>query len=90
LLIGADQDPNAFAGAARRLERLAERVGGAAEPAGAAVAIEAAPGGPEPTSSPAGPSAVSAFVETPLAKLEQLVADLSDHAAQGMTDYASA
>jgi multidrug resistance protein MdtO len=99
LLIGADQDPGAFAGAARRLERLAETVGVAAQPAGAAVATKAAPSGPEsmlgpsgakPMSGPAGPNAISASVEAPLAKLEQLVANLTDHPAQGMTDHAPA
>jgi multidrug resistance protein MdtO len=90
LLIGADQDPGAFAGAARRLARLAESVGGAAQPAGSAVATDAAPGGTEPMSCPAGPNAISASIEAPLAKLEQLVANLSDRAAQGMTDHAPA
>jgi hypothetical protein len=78
LLIGADQDPAGFAGTARRLERLAERLGGAA------------PGGSEPMSRPAGPSAISAAVEVPLARLEQLVEHLSEHAGHGTTVYAPA
>jgi multidrug resistance protein MdtO len=90
LLIGADQDPGAFADAARRLELLAQTVGGAAGPAATAGAAAAAPGGSESTPRPAGANAILASVETSLAKLEQLVADLSDHAAPGMTDYAPA
>jgi multidrug resistance protein MdtO len=89
LLIGADQDPGAFTGVARRLERLAESVDGAAQPAGAA-ATEAAPGRSEPMPRPAGPNAIPALVEAPLAKLEQLLANHPDQAAQGMTDYAPA
>jgi multidrug resistance protein MdtO len=79
LLIGADQDPAGFAGTARRLDRLAERFGDAVEPDGAA------PGGSEPVSRPAGPSAISAAVEAPLARLEQLVEHLSEHAGHGTT-----
>ena len=106
LLIGADQDQAGFVSAARRLERLAERLGDAADPSAAAMATEAPPSGPEPTPNPAHKTAISASVEghlaksvegpfaksldAPLAKLEQFVANLSDHAAQGTTDYASA
>jgi hypothetical protein len=90
LLIGADQDPSAFAGAARRLERLAEGLAATTEPAGAAVAMEAAPREPEPISGSAGVSAISAAVEAPLARLEQLVANGSDHSVQRTTDYAPA
>jgi multidrug resistance protein MdtO len=79
LLIGADQEPAGFAGTARRLERLAARLGDA-EASGGAV-----PGGSGPRSRPAGPSAISAAVETPLARLEQLVEHLVKHPAHGTT-----
>ncbi|MDB5411665.1 MAG: Conserved hypothetical rane protein putative efflux pump, partial [Rhodospirillales bacterium] len=90
LLIGADQDPAGFAGTAHRLDRLAESVGTAATSPAAAPAAESTPGGSEPMSRPAGPSAISATVEAPLARLEQLVEHLSEHAADGTTDYAPA
>jgi multidrug resistance protein MdtO len=88
LLIGADQDSGALAGAARRFERLASRVGGPAPAASAVPVTEAAPSRPEPMPGPVGPSAISAYVEAPLTKLELLVDDLSEHAALGTTDYA--
>jgi multidrug resistance protein MdtO len=78
LLIGTDQGSVAFAGTVRRLERLAERLG------------DAAPSGPEPMPKPVHPSAISAAVETSLAELEQVIANLSEHAEQGATDYAPA
>jgi multidrug resistance protein MdtO len=84
LLIGADQDPDGFAGTARRLERLAERLGDAAEP-GSAAPGGSEPHGSEPVSRPAAPSAISLAVEAPLARLEQLVEHLSEHAAHGTT-----
>jgi multidrug resistance protein MdtO len=90
LLIGADQESVGFAGAVRRLERLAERLGDAAEPGGAATATEAAPSGPEPMPKPAHPSTISAPVEASLAELEQAIANLSEHAERGTTDYAPA
>ena len=90
LLIGADQDPAGFAGTARRLDRLAESVGTAAKPPAAEPAAEAAPGGSEPMPRPAGPSAICAAIEAPLARLEQLVEHLSEHVARETTDYAPA
>jgi hypothetical protein len=39
---------------------------------------------------PAHPSAMSAAVEPPLAALEQIIDNLSEHAEQGSTDYAPA
>ena len=90
LLIGADQESVSFAGAARRLERLAERLGDAAEPGSAATATEAAPNGAEPMSNITRPSAISAAVDATLAELEQVIANLSEHAEQGTTDYAPA
>jgi multidrug resistance protein MdtO len=89
LLIGADQDPAGFEGTARRLERLAERLGDAAESGGAAPGGSephgSEPHGSEPVSRPAGPGAISAAVEAPLARLEQLVEHLSERAAHGTT-----
>ena len=78
LLIGADQQPSGLAGAANRLARLSESLGDTAPPL---TGTEAAPDGSSP---------VSAAIEAPLAKLEQLIATLSEHAAQGTTDYAAA
>ena len=89
LLIGADQEPAGLAGTARRLERLAESFGSAITPA-AAPATAGAPDGPEPIPRPAAPSAVAAAVDASLTRLEQLVANLSEHAAQGTADYAPA
>jgi multidrug resistance protein MdtO len=68
LLIGADQDPAGFVSTARRLERLAERLGDAPDSGAAAMATEAAPSGAEPTPNPAYKTAISASVEAPLAK----------------------
>jgi multidrug resistance protein MdtO len=100
LLIGADQEPAGFVGTALRLGRLAERLDAAAEHEGPASETEAVPSGSEPTPHPAGPypagprpagsSGISAAVEAPLAKLEQLVANISEYAAQEMADYAPA
>jgi multidrug resistance protein MdtO len=90
LLIGADQDPAGFVGTALRLERLAESLDAAAEPKGPASETAAAPSGSEPMPHPAGSSEISAAVEAPLAKLEQLVGKLSEYAAQEMADYAPA
>jgi multidrug resistance protein MdtO len=88
LLIGADQEPAGVVGTALRLERLAASLDAAAEPGGRASATEAAPGSPMPP--PAGSSGISAAVEAPLASLEQLVADLSEHVANETIDYAPA
>jgi multidrug resistance protein MdtO len=100
LLIGADQEPAGFVGTALRLERLAESLDAAAEPEGPTSETAAAPsgseamphpGGPHPAGPhPAGSSGISAAVEAPLAKLEQLVTNLSGYAAQEMADYAPA
>jgi multidrug resistance protein MdtO len=90
LLIGADQESVGFAGTARRLERLAERLGDAAGPGGAATATQTTPSGPEPVPAPAHPNAMSAVVEASLAELEQVIANLPEHAKQGTTDYAPA
>jgi multidrug resistance protein MdtO len=90
LLIGADQESVGFAGTVRRLERLAERLGDAADSGGAVTATEVAPSGPEPMPNPAHPSAISAAVEASLAELEQVIASPSEHAVQGTTDYAPA
>jgi multidrug resistance protein MdtO len=84
LLIDANQDPVGFAGTARRFDRLAESVGNAAKPP----AAEFAPGGSERMSGD--PSSMSAAVEAPLARLEQLVEHLSEHAVHGTNDYAPA
>jgi multidrug resistance protein MdtO len=90
LLIGADQEAAGFAGIARRLERLAERLGDAADPGGAETEMQAALSGAEQMPKPALPTAMSAAVEASLAELEQVIANLSEHAAQGTTDYAPA
>ena len=90
LLIGADQEPAGFVGTALRLERLAKSLDVAAEPEGPASETAAAPSGSQPMPRPAGSSGISAAVEAPLAKLEQLVGDLSEYAAQEMADYAPA
>jgi hypothetical protein len=74
----------------RRLERLAQRLGDAAEPGGPDTATEAAPSGTQSMPKPAHPNAISAAVEASLAELEQVIANLSDHADQGTTDYAPA
>jgi hypothetical protein len=90
LLIGADQQPAGPDGTANRLERLADILGVAVTPAADATAMVAAPGGPGPIPRPAASSAVSAALDAPLTRLEQLVANLSEHAAQGMTNDAPA
>jgi multidrug resistance protein MdtO len=90
LLIGADQGSLGFTGTARRLERLAQRLGDAAEPGGPDAATQAAPSGPQSMPKPAHPSAISAAVEASLAELEQVIANLSENAEQGTTDYAPA
>jgi multidrug resistance protein MdtO len=84
LLIGADQEPAGVDDAAHRLERLADRFGDAAAPPAVA------PGGLEPIAHPPAPSAVSAALDASLTKLEQLVANPSEHTAQGTTHYAPA
>ncbi len=89
LLIGADQEPAAFAGTALRLGRLAESLD-AAGPEGPAPETAAAPGGSEPTPRPVGASGISAAVEAPLVKLEQLLGSLSENATQDMADHAPA
>jgi len=78
LLIGADQDPAGSAATGHRLHRLAERLGNAASPTAAAP--------PDET----GPSPISAAVEAPLARLEQLVEQISEQKIHGTTDYAPA
>ncbi len=90
LLIGADQQPAGFVGTARRLERLAASLDAATEPAGPASETVAAVRGCEPPLRQAGSSGTSAAVEAPIAKLEQLVANLSEYAAQEVADYAPA
>jgi multidrug resistance protein MdtO len=87
LLIGADQEPAGFVGTALRLERLAQSLDAGAEPEGPASGTGAVPSGAEPMPRPAGSSGIAAAVEVPLTKLEQLVANLSDYAAQGVADY---
>jgi multidrug resistance protein MdtO len=88
LLIGADQEPTDFVGTALRLERLARSFDAAAEAEGPASETTAAPGGSESMPRPA--SGISVAVEAPLAKLEQLVANLSEYAAQETAGYAPA
>jgi multidrug resistance protein MdtO len=90
LLISTDQESAGFTDTARRLERLAERLGDAAKPGGAATATEATLSGPEPMPNPAQPSAISATVEASFAELEQIITNLSEHAEQGSTGYATA
>jgi multidrug resistance protein MdtO len=77
LLIGADQEAAGFVGTALRLQRLAEGLDAAAAPEG-------------PASETAAASGISAVVEAPLAKLEQLVANLSEYGAQEMAHHAPA
>jgi multidrug resistance protein MdtO len=77
LLIGADQEPAGFVGTALRLQRLAEGPDAAAASEG-------------PASETAAASGISAVVEAPLAKLEQLVANLSEYGAQEMAHHAPA
>jgi multidrug resistance protein MdtO len=88
LLIGAGQDFGALAGTARRLERLATRFGDAGGPAGNAGGTEVALSGPAPMPGPAGPGAMSASIEAPLANLERLVAGLAEHANREGIYYA--
>jgi multidrug resistance protein MdtO len=90
LLVGADQEPTGFVGTALRLERLAESLDAAAKPKAPASETGAASGASEPMPRQAGPSGISAAVEAPLAKLEQIVANLSEYAAQEMADHAPA
>jgi multidrug resistance protein MdtO len=89
LLISADQESAGFADTARRLERLAERLGDA-RPGGAATATEATPSGAEPMPTPAHPGAISATVEVSLAELEQIITNFSEHAEQRATGYVAA
>jgi hypothetical protein len=90
LLIGADQEPAGFIGTARRLGRLAESLDAAAEPEGPTSQTKTVPSGAEPLPHPSGSSEISAAVEAPLAKLEQLVANLSEYAVQEMAADAPA
>ncbi|MEA2727325.1 MAG: multidrug resistance protein MdtO [Acetobacteraceae bacterium] len=90
LLVGADQEPTGFVGTALRLERLAESLDAAAKPKAPASETGVASGASEPMPRQAGPSGISAAVEAPLAKLEQIVANLSEYAAQEMADHAPA
>jgi multidrug resistance protein MdtO len=87
LLIGTDQEPAGFVGTARRLERLAESLDTAAKIEAPATETAAAP---EPMPRPAGSSGISATIEAPLTKLEHLVANRSEYAAQETTNYAPA
>jgi multidrug resistance protein MdtO len=90
LLIGADQDTTASGGIARRLDRLAESFGAGSEPAETASEREAMASGPGVAPGPAYPGAISALMETPLAKLEQLAVQLSEREEKGRADYAPA
>jgi multidrug resistance protein MdtO len=90
LLIGAGQESVGFAGSVRRLERLAHRLGDTADPGGAATATQAAPSAPEPIRKAGHPRVISVAVEASLAELEQVIANLSEYAEQGTTDYAPA
>jgi multidrug resistance protein MdtO len=95
LLIGADQEPAGFVATAPRLERLAECLGGGPQPEGPESETAIAPDGLElpPRQAglrQAGSDGISAAVEAPLARLEQLVANLSEHTAQEVADYAPA
>jgi multidrug resistance protein MdtO len=90
LLIGADQESAGFVGTARRLERLAESLDAAVEPEGPVSETTVAPSGSEPVPRPADSSEISAAVEAPLVKLEQLVGNLSEYAAQEMAGYSPA
>jgi multidrug resistance protein MdtO len=89
LLIGADQEPAGFVGTALRLERLAESLDAAAKPEGPASETTASSAS-EPIPRSAGSHGISAAVEVPLARLEELVANLSEYAGQEMADYAQA
>jgi multidrug resistance protein MdtO len=75
LLIGTDENPAGFAGTARRLTRLAERIDGAGP-----VLAELDPMSGQAT------TAIDAHVT----RLEHLVEQLSDHDAPGATTYAPA
>jgi multidrug resistance protein MdtO len=79
LLIEADLHPAASRGVAQRLDRLAANLGPGSE--------AAAPAPAPPSSSAAD---IAASVETPIAKLEQLVAERPERAKEGAADYATA
>ncbi len=90
LLVAADQEPAGRAATSRRLERLAETLDDAAAPRTGVTATEAIADATELLPGPMGPSAIAAAVEAPLARLERLVASLSENQAQGASDYARA
>ena len=89
LLVGNDLDAEMSDGIAHRLNRLAKDFQAHAEPttadtgADATVRADLKHGLPAP-----GPS--SAFIEGPLAKLEQAIAQPSDNVGEGNADYARA
>jgi multidrug resistance protein MdtO len=90
LLIDANQESSDFAGAAYRLDRLAETLDPAVEGATDAPGAEAAPRGPEVLPQSSGSSAVTETIEARLESLEQSIAHLSKDAAPGAIDYAPA
>jgi multidrug resistance protein MdtO len=90
LVIVPDQERAGLAVTARRLEQLAENLGDATERPSGVTATEAAAEQTDSGPQPVGPSAISATIEAPLAKLEQLVTSLSENGAQRETDYAPA
>ncbi|MEJ0096093.1 MAG: FUSC family protein [Methylocella sp.] len=88
LLIGADQDPIASGGVARRLDRLAEEFG--AHPAPPDAGTEDASLGRGPTTGSAASDAAFAFIEAPLTKLEQMAAQPCEGDVGERGDYARA
>jgi multidrug resistance protein MdtO len=89
LLVGNDLDPEMSDGIEHRLNRLAKDFQAHAEPTTADTGADAAARADLKHGLPApGPSC--AFIEGPLAKLEQAIAQPSDNVGEGNADYARA
>jgi multidrug resistance protein MdtO len=89
LLVGNALDPETSGGIAHRLDRLVPHLRTHAEPTAADTGAGAAARADLKHGSPA-PGVACASIEGPLAKLEQAIAQASEHVWEGSADYARA
>ena len=90
LLIGADRTPGTSTAFAHRFDRLAEQVCADLEPAGQATGKGTIASGLDPAPQSTYLDSISALVETPLAKVEQVVTQLSEPEQERRVDHAPA
>jgi multidrug resistance protein MdtO len=89
-LLIADRAPGTSTALARRFDRLAEQVSADSEPTGQASGKGTVASGLDAAPPSIYPDAISALVETPLAKAEQVVAQLSEREQERRVDHAPA